>query len=143
MSFILLCCLVLLSSCVLGANNRNSIRISSAHDLVKLSANVGHGTNFKGTTVFLDADIDFYGGLSEQFEPIGKDNETLFRGTFDGQGYMIKNLAMNSSSSQYVGLFGYTAGATIRNVVLDDSCSVVSSYSGSSWASAYAGELLQ
>ena len=38
---------------------------------------------------------------------------------------------MNSSSSQYVGLFGYSKGTTIRNVVLDSSCSVVSSCSGS------------
>ena len=40
---------------------------------------------------------------------------------------------MNSSSSQYVGLFGYSKDATIRNVVLDSSCSVVSSYSGSNF----------
>ena len=77
--------------------------------------------------MFLDADIDFSGGLSEQFEPIGTSNSNSFQGTFDGQGHTISNLAMKSSS-QYVGLFGRSKGA-IRNVVLDSSCSVVSSYS--------------
>ena len=81
--------------------------------------------------MFLDADIDFSDGLSEQFEPIGKSNNYFFQGTFEGQGHTISNLAVNSSS-EYVGLFGYSKEATIRNVVMDSSCSVVSSYSGSS-----------
>ena len=54
-----------------------------------------------------------------------------FQGTFDGQGHTIRNLAMNSSS-QFVGLFGYSEDATIRNIVLDSSCYVVSSCIGSS-----------
>ena len=109
-------------------------RISSASDIIEFSRNVSSGTRFEGTTVFLDADIDFSGGgLSEQFEPIGKSTTNYFQGTFDGQGYTISNLAVNSTSA-YAGLFGYSNGATIRNVVLDSSCSVVSSYSGSYYA---------
>ena len=77
-------------------------------------------TSYSGTTVFLDVDIDFSGGSpSEQFVPIGKSGSKYFQGTFDGQGHTISNLAINSSSLQYVGLFGYSKGATIRNVVLD------------------------
>ena len=106
----------------------NEHRINNSNELIQFSKNVSSGTSYKGTTVFLDADIEFSGGLSEQFEPIGTSNK-YFQGTFDGQGYAISNLAMNSSSSQYVGLFGYSSEATIRNVVLDSSCSVVSSYS--------------
>ena len=49
-----------------------------------------------------------------------------FYGTFDGQGYTISNLKVNTSS-QYVGIFGYSKGfATIRNVVVDSSCSFTS-----------------
>ena len=102
-------------------------RINSASDLIQFSNHVGSGASYSGTTVFLDADIDFSGGLSEQFEPIGKDTNNSFQGTFDGQGHTISNLAI-TSSSQYAGLFGYSEGATIRNVVLDSSCSVVSTY---------------
>ena len=44
------------------------------------------------------------------------------------------------SSLQYVGLFGFLKGATIRNVVLDSSCSVVCYYSGSD--SVYVGGII-
>ena len=104
--------------------------INSASDLIEFSRNVNNGNSYSGTTVFLDADMDFVDGLSGQFEPIGKNYSNSFQGTFNGQGHTINNLAMNSSS-QFVGLFGYLNGATIRNVVLDSSCSVVSSCIGS------------
>ena len=131
MLFVLLCCLVALCQGVLGEGEHHII---SASGLKQFSKDVNNGTTYYETTVFLDADIDFSGGLSEQFEPIGywkssSDNKP-FQGTFDGQGHTISNLAINSSS-QLAGLFGYSKGATIRNVVLDSSCSVVSSFSGS------------
>ena len=44
-----------------------------------------------------------------------------------------------NSSLQYVGLFGYSEGAIIRNVVLDSSCYVVSSYSGSYYVGGITG----
>ena len=99
----------------------------SAEDLIKFSENVNSGTSYSGATVFLDADIDFSGGLSEQFEPVGKDSirKYYFQGTFDGQGHIISNLVVKSSS-EYIGLFGYSREATIRNVVMDFSCSFVS-----------------
>ena len=81
--------------------------------------------SYSGTTVFLDADIDFSGGLSEQFQPIGKDQGNSFQGTFDGQGHVISELDIKSSS-RFVGLFGYSDRAAVRNVVLGSSCSVVS-----------------
>ena len=124
----LLCCLAALCQGVLG---EDKLHIKNASDLIGLSKNVSSGTSYKGTTVFLDADIDFSGdGLSEKFEPIGKDWYYYFQGTFDGQGHIVSNLAMNSSS-QYAGLFGHSREATIKNVVLDSSCSIVNSLSGS------------
>ena len=116
------CCVVALCQGVLG---EGVLRIKNASDLISFSKNVNSGKSYSGTTVFLDADIDFSGGLSEQFEPIGTSN--YFQDTFDGQGHIISNLAIKSSL-QNVGLFGYSKGATIRNVVLDSSCSVVNSF---------------
>ena len=110
--------------------------INTTEDFIDFSKFVNSGISYNGTTMFLDADIDFSGGLSEQFEPIVYYS---FQGTFDGQGHTISNLAMNSSL-WYVGLFGYSMYATIRNVVLDSSCSVVSSYSSSS--TAYVGGII-
>ena len=111
------------------ALSSNKIHIKSTEEFIQLSKAVNNGTeSYSGVTVFLDADIDFSGGLSDQFEPIGKGYSKPFQGVFDGQGHTITSLTMNSSS-QYSGVFGYSKGATIRNVVLDSSCSVVSSYS--------------
>ena len=53
------------------------------------------GTSYFGLTVFLGADIDFSGGLSQQLELIGTSNS--FQGTFDGQGYTIRNFRLNLS----------------------------------------------
>ena len=46
--------------------------ISTAEGLIAFSKDMNSGISFSGTTVFLDADIDFSGGLSEQFEPMKK-----------------------------------------------------------------------
>ena len=103
MFFVLLCCcLAVLCQGVLG---ESVLHIKNASDFIQFSKNVNSGTNYKGTTVFLDADIDFSGSLSEQFEHIGKGSSNYFQGTFNGQRHTISNLAINSSL-QYVGLFG-------------------------------------
>ena len=100
-------------------------RISNADDLVDLSKIVNFGSNFKGTTVFLDSDIDFNG---KSLVPIGKDvSGKNFIGSFNGQGYTIRNLKMNSTA-KHSGLFGYSRGVIIKNLVMDSSCSFTSSY---------------
>ena len=109
----------------------NVVRITNESVFIDFSNNVNSGTSYKETTVFLDADLDFSGGLSEQFEPIGK-NYNYFQGIFNGQGYTISSFTVNVTSLRYVGLFGRTNGATIRNVVLDSSCTITSLYVGSS-----------
>lgn len=117
--------LLLLAICVnvLG----NEVRIDSAIGLVDLSNSVSTGTLYSGTTVYLDSDIVFTEELSHQFKPIGNFS-VYFQGTFDRQGHIISKLTLKSSS-QYVGLFGYSDGSLIKNVVLDESCSVTSSTS--------------
>ena len=121
---LLCCCLAVLCQ---GVLSEGKLCIKNTNELVDFSKNVSSGTSYNGTTVLLDDDIDF-SDLSDEFEPIGKSDIYFFQGTFDGQGHTISNLAMNSSS-QHVGLFGNSYGA-IRNVVLDSSCSVVSSFIG-------------
>ena len=54
--------------------------------------------------------------------PIGTE-EHPFKGTYDGQGYVIKNLSLTNGDTAIgtnVGLFGYTDGATIKNLTLVD-----------------------
>ena len=76
---------------------------------------------------YLTGDIDLSYALGEYgdyyndgkgWEPIGNGN-TPFKGTFDGRGYTIKGLSINRPSQDYIGLFGYTSGATIKNCKLD------------------------
>ena len=90
---------------------------------------------FEGTTVLLDSDLSLAG---KTLEPIGTKTH-YFLGTFDGQRYVISNLKM-TSSSKHVGLFGYSKGLTVRNVILDSSCSVTISYKTS--INAYIGGVI-
>ena len=89
MFFVLLCCLAALCQGVLG---EGEFHIRNTSDFIDFSKNVSKRISFSGITVFLDADIDFSGGLSERFEPIGKNYTHSFQGAFDGQGYTISNL---------------------------------------------------
>lgn len=95
--------------------------IHNASDLIKFSSNVMNGTNYSGTTVLLSSDIKFTEDLSQQFKPIGN-YDNYFSGTFYGQGYIISDLIVNLSSHS-VGLFGFSRGTTIKNVVVGKSCS--------------------
>ena len=111
--------LLLLLFALSCASGESEFHIKDPSTLIEFSRNP---SSFKGT-VFLDADIDFY-GENEQFNPISN-YSNRFSGTFDGQGHTIKNLTVNSSSGND-GLFGYSNGLTIKNVVLDASCSITS-----------------
>ena len=110
------------------------ISITSPDDFISLSKNVSKGMSYEGVTVVLGDNIDFTG---KTFEPIGNMTH-YFLGTFDGQGHAISNLKMNSAS-RYTGLFGYSKGLAIKNLVMDESCSFVSSYTSPDRITAYVG----
>ena len=95
---------------------------------------------FFGATVLLDSDINFGEELSQQFKPIGNDWNIYFNGTFDGQGHTISNLAIDSSL-QRTGLFGFSRGLTIQNVVIDNTCSILvpNSYYNTYYAGGFLG----
>ncbi|MDR1977046.1 MAG: InlB B-repeat-containing protein [Campylobacteraceae bacterium] len=48
--------------------------------------------------------------------PIGDGYVNIFKGTFDGNGHKITGLWIDRGSAYYVGLFGVTEGATIKNL---------------------------
>ena len=121
----LLLALSLLHGSVLG----DEYRLSNASDFISFVSSVNSGTNYSGTTVFLDSDLSLAG---KSFEPIGDYYYNYFRGVFDGQGHVISNFIMNSTS-RFAGLFGISRGLTIKNVILDSSCSITSTFSGSNY----------
>lgn len=88
-------------------------RITNSSGFSKFVNSVNSGTNYYGTTVFLDSDLS----LPEITDTIGKDTSKYFRGVFDGQGHIINDLKIHSQSV-YTGVFGWSDGLIIKNIVL-------------------------
>ena len=83
------------------------------------------GTTHSSASAMLTADIDLknYCHAAEDGKellswiPIGNDN-IRWNGNMDGQGHTISNLYIKTAQN-YVGLFGFTRGATIQNLTFD------------------------
>ena len=116
-------------------------KISTAEELVAFAGYVVFDASyttgcFAGETIYLANDIDL--SSVENFIPVGGWATTgdaawakiQFRGTFDGQGYAIKNMKMTmpagvTSFNGYVGFFrNLGSGAVVRNLVFDENCVV-------------------
>ena len=96
--------------------NDDEVTILNVGGLKLLAAKVNAGDTFEGKTVKLGADIDLN---NENWTPIGY--WETFNGTFDGQNYTIKNLKHHGTEEDcYVGLFGYTENATIKNLIIEN-----------------------
>jgi hypothetical protein len=92
---------------------------------------IGLDESLLSSSFRLGRDIDM--ANISNFNIIGKDSVTAslfdeafdgvpFTGSFDGDGYAIKNLSINlTSDSSYIGIFGYTdLGASISNLRIED-----------------------
>lgn len=88
--------------------------ITTAEQLAGLATLVNEGASFDTKVVYLGADIDLQ---YLEWTPIGN-AEHAFNGTFDGRGYTISNLKINTESS-YLGLFGNVSG-NISNFTIDN-----------------------
>lgn len=92
--------------------------ISSAEELFAFAKAVNEeGKSFANMVVYLTADIDLE---NVAWTPVGQTGKTQFEGTFDGQGYTIKNLKVDASeqtgANYSSGLFGWLNNATVKNV---------------------------
>lgn len=70
----------------------------------QVNAGVSDGTSFSAV---LCNDIDLG---DEAWTPIGNGTGKAYKGTFDGQGYTIRNLYVTGSTSMDYGLFGTVYG---------------------------------
>lgn len=119
------------------------VKISDAAGMQRFASLVNTTTEntdntFNGKTVYLEKDIDM-SGVTE-WTPIanntgaivGNNAKPYFQGTFDGQGHSIKNLVVTSDATGTVNIaiFGRLQGATIKNLVIAESCSFT--YTGGS-----------
>ncbi len=67
------------------------------------------------------ADISLSGfGDGEGWNPIGYWEEAPFTGSYNGDAHTISNLFINRPHWEDIGLFGYTSGARLDNIVLED-----------------------
>ncbi len=95
--------------------------IGDVKELEMLANFVNEGHNTEGATFFLTADLSivingsFYKG--ESWVPIGNSEQNSFKGTFDGQGFVINELIIKKCNDPS-GLFGYvnSSKAVIKNV---------------------------
>jgi hypothetical protein len=102
-----------------------TVFISDARALESFGQSVNWQSNtYKGVTVMLSADIDMNDAYYAKWTPIGQTGATQFQGTFDGHGYTIKNLNINTTSqtgaNYAVGFFGWLNNATVKNVTFEN-----------------------
>ena len=107
----------------------NTYYVSTPEALMEMSdiINNNDDTSLTDVTISLEGDIDL-AGLSTRaavsnWAPIGTP-ENPFTGTFNGNGYKIKNLTIVEEEAKegkaYIGFFGYAENATIKNVTFEN-----------------------
>ena len=63
-------------------------------------------------------DSSFY-ARGEGWRPVGNSSSVAFNTSFEGNNYTLDNLFINRSTTNYIGLFGYTgSNSTLRNIGL-------------------------
>lgn len=107
---------------LIGGSYAQDLIINTTEDFVNFANNVNNMVDcYDSKTIVLNTDIDL---SSKQISPIGGDSPYGFRGHFDGRGHTISGLSIDSDSN-FTGLFGrmYWYGS-VRNLVLDETCTV-------------------
>lgn len=90
--------------------------ISSAKELEQLAEMTNNGLVSKNTEFVLASDIDL-SNYQGTWTPIGENS--AFNGSFDGNGYKIKNLIVEYNGNN--GLFGQIESGTISNLGIENS----------------------
>lgn len=98
--------------------------INKIEDLIEILTN---DKNYQGKTIILNNDLDFndnnsYKDINNKVDEINP--KDIFKGTFNGNGYKIKNI--NVTGSDNVGLFSVLDGANIINIKLEGTVSGIS-----------------
>lgn len=95
----------------------NPYQISTAEEMII----IGTDTSFWDKSFVLMANIDMSAYKGTDYSIIGTDINYPYTGTFDGNGYKISNLTYTTTDEfSYVGLFGFTVNATIKNLGIEN-----------------------
>lgn len=115
---------------ILYAKWTTNIEISNLSELIDFVNN----DTYWGGNITLTNDIDLNG---MEWTPIGT-YKNQFSGNFNGNGHILFNFKI-SKNNTYNGFFGYTSGATIQNVGLEDYEINISSFSSNTYAGGIVG----
>ena len=112
--------------------------ISDLYDLNVLAMSV-NGTDgaahyvandFEGKYFQVDKDISYDEKTENNFTAIGTASHP-FKGTFDGNNKVVKNIRINRGDDDYQGLFGYVGtGGTVQNVIVEAAIIAGKSHTG-------------
>ncbi len=126
---------------VLEENIDGKIEVATASALSVISELMEEKNGFEGKTIVLTDDVDLFQGYMSDgdpvsTEPIGSTGEyddrgrlvcKPFKGTFDGQGHVIKNIYQNGYLWKYwygqygsIGLFSELESATVKNLIIEN-----------------------
>ena len=107
------------------------LKISTADELKYFRDDVNSGNTYEGWYVYLANDITL--DINEEWEPIGlylndsstpdNENNKPFTGTFDGCGYEIDGIYINTTD-KVQGLFGLVTGGKILNLGIGKNCDI-------------------
>ena len=96
-----------------------TVTIDSGKLLAALAKAVNDSKDYSDYTIKLTKNLDLNGN---EWTPIGQKNGNKFKGTFDGQGYVVTGLKISEAKADafdgYVAFFGGTDGATIKNLTV-------------------------
>ena len=102
-----------------GGNH--TFEVSTPEEFYGFSA-ISQEYSFENDTVNLCANVNLGKVADREWTPIGSSVENAFQGTFNGNGKTIKGIHVTlNDSSNYIGLFGWVADATIKNFTLSNS----------------------
>lgn len=105
--------------------------VSTLDELQNMKANLA---GYYALANSIDANYSF--GQGKSFDPIGTSEDKAFKGRFDGLGFSIFALNIDSTSN-YTGLFGYVKDATVRNFTLSSGSVKGVNYTGAAVGYAY------
>ena len=107
-------------------------QLTTAEQLAGLAVMVNNGNSFQGKTIELMNDIDLGGALETplNWTPIGyyySHCDSIcyevyrgFNGVFEGNNKTISNLVVNDNDTMTLGFFGFSYGAIIRNIYINN-----------------------
>jgi len=99
----------------------NATELKWFADLVNGKLTNGEAQN-RNACAELTANIDLTSVCSsttDSWTPIGFDDANAYKGTFDGKGFTVSNIYIDTPDTKRNGLFGTTEGATVKNIKMN------------------------